>query len=85
MQPHGARHFRTERRETRGGKGPHLRALAGALPLSDGTRWKEVTKYLYLAASRRIICTCAGVRSLETRAGKAPDTPCECVAQLRTK
>lgn len=71
-------------RETKGGKGPHLRTLAGALPLLSGKRWKGETKYPYLAASRRA-APCVRVRSLETRAGKAPDTPFECVAQLRTK
>lgn len=84
----GRRNHSEKRRETRGGKGPlptrpcgrapagqqdsvarHLRTLASALPLLSGNGGSE-TKYPYLTASRRR--PSAPVRSLETRAGKAP-------------
>jgi hypothetical protein len=65
-------------RETKGGKGPHLRTLAGALPLLSGKRWKGETKYPYPAASRRAIqvYVCEASRQALARIREKTKYPC---------
>jgi hypothetical protein len=55
LRPAASRRTEPEhkRHETKSGRRPHLRALAAALPLLSGKRWKGETKYPYLAALRR--------------------------------
>jgi hypothetical protein len=80
LRPAASRRTEPEypRCETRCGKGPHLRTLAGALPLLGGTRWKGETKYPYLAASRRAayVHVCEASRQAPARNREKTKYPC---------